>query len=397
MNNINNLTIVIPTDGRYDTLIHTVRSCLRLRTLRQLLILDSSSTKNIPPDVNLILQSDARIEYKKTPCSFNAVQNFNFGIDYIVSDYTLYMGDDDCVTSAVDQILHINESVKAKAITCTFPASYNWPGYRTSALASDIGGKIFIQKFDSSVSIKKTKSELSTVAETSYLGPQRLPRVYLGIVKTSVLKEINDRAGAVFGGVSPDIYSSVLLSLYIDDYLLVDYPAIVPGGSAKSTTGTSARGKHQGVYEKSDHLNAFPNLVWDMRIPRLYSVHTVWSYSMQKALEVWRTGLSINFNNLYKSFDISGYALSTVLFRCILSNTGSIKFATTCIILSNCRACMNSIKRLLSPIKRKLIAPKAGVIESIETSYDATLATEQYLIEVAQTLSWNSNLSKVVR
>lgn len=65
----------------------------------------------------------------------------------------------------------------------------------------------------------------------------------------------------------------------------IEYPIVVPGNSGASTAGQSASGGHVGKLRENAHIGAFKNLVWDPLIPEFYSVPTVWSFSLLKALE----------------------------------------------------------------------------------------------------------------
>ena len=111
-----------------------------------------------------------------------------------------------------------------------------------------------------------------------------MPRAYAGLVSSALIQRVVARHGALFGGVSPDIYSAALISSNAQLVYQIDYPAIVPGASQASTAGQSASGGHVGKLRENAHIGAFRDLVWDALIPEFYSVPTVWSYSLMRAV-----------------------------------------------------------------------------------------------------------------
>ncbi|MFX7977155.1 hypothetical protein ABTK65_20135, partial [Acinetobacter baumannii] len=86
------------------------------------------------------------------------------------------------------------------------------------------------------------------------------------------VERIVARHGELFGGVSPDIYSAALISLESQKSYQVDFPIVIPGACAGSTSGKSAQGRHVGGLRDNAHIGAFKNLVWDARVPEYYSV-----------------------------------------------------------------------------------------------------------------------------
>jgi hypothetical protein len=255
------------------------------------------------------------------------------------------------------------------ALVTTFPASYLWPGNNTKTHATTLSATVIINDYDGKVTLfDEPKVELKKASEKSYLGPQHLPRLYLGIVNSSVVKEVHQKYSGVFGGVSPDVYSSALLAWHVKKYAIIDYPLIVPGAAPKSTTALSANKKHVGRFSESAHLQAFPNLRWPADIPMLYSTQTVWAYSMQAALDKLGACININLVNLYRSFELSDFELLKVLFRCSLANTKRLDIAADCVIRAAGRAAVQFIKVGVSRVLISRRPPNAQVFKNITNS-----------------------------
>src|SRR3546814_1908638 len=83
-----------------------------------------------------------------------------------------------------------------------------------------------------------------------------MPRAYCGLISLTLIKRILADHDALFGGVSPDIYSAALISAHSVNALDIDFPAVIPGASGASTAGQSAAGRHVGALRDNDHIRS---------------------------------------------------------------------------------------------------------------------------------------------
>ena len=120
------LSVVIPTDGRYETLKYTIAIVLSLKSVAQIIVLDSSG-RSPSPDIQKTINDQPRVRYIKTNSKFNAVENFNEGIPQISSEYCIYIGDDDILTESIDEIMENWNDTSIEALVTTFPTSYQSP------------------------------------------------------------------------------------------------------------------------------------------------------------------------------------------------------------------------------------------------------------------------------
>ncbi len=128
-----------------------------------------------------------------------------------------------------------------------------------------------------------------------------MARAYHGIVSRALVDRVAERFGRLFGGVSPDIYSATLLTHLATNAWILDYPFVVPGASAPSTSGELTARQDSGKLDAREHIKRFGSgLRWDERIPSFYSPDTVWAFSHQSALDrLGVPGLTLNFPRLY--------------------------------------------------------------------------------------------------
>ena len=156
-----------------------------------------------------------------------------------------------------------------------------------------------IVNFNLSAKIYETKTEINKLLESggqNYL-KYNLVKIYHGIVKKSAMDRVKSITGNYFGGLSPDIYSSVALSLVIDKVLKIDYPLTIPGVCSKSGAGHSSTGRHHGNLEDAPQLKGHINYQWSSLVPRFYCVETLWADSALAAFkEMGRLDLLDKFN-----------------------------------------------------------------------------------------------------
>jgi glycosyltransferase involved in cell wall biosynthesis len=300
---INNplLSIVIPTRNRHYCLNYTIRIVLSCYSNLEIIILDSSVEL---PDENLKkLLENQQCKYVRTPITFNGVQNFNEALKYINGDYVIFIGDDDIITDKIGFVLNYMQKHSIDSLITTFPINYNWPGFKTRFRKEKLSGSLVIKEFTNKFVEINTLDEERKVIKELISGPLNLPRLYLGIVSTSLIKEAVNKYGNLFGGVSPDIYSSLLIGSLSKKCVQFDNPFIIPGAYKTSTSATSAAGKHKSSIVGNDHTGRFPNLEtqWNHNVPFIYTVQTVWSYSLIEAYKKLYQRDITDYSSLYSS------------------------------------------------------------------------------------------------
>lgn len=295
------LTIVIPTKDRHHCLEYTIEIILTCYSNVEIIILDSSIIN--PPSSLLELLKDSKIKYIKTPITFNGVENFNEGLKYITGDFVSFIGDDDIITTHIGRIVNYLHKNNIDSAISTFPINYNWPGYKSKLNSTKLSGALVIRDYNSNHLEINLHKEKEKVIKSLVSGPLNLPRIYLGIVSTSLIKKVLTKYGKLFGGVSPDIYSSFLLASEANKCLQFDLPFIIPGAYKTSTSATAAAGKHTSGIKNNDHTGRFPEIdsFWNYNIPFIYTVQTVWSFSLIEAYKKVNNSDVKDYNSLYAS------------------------------------------------------------------------------------------------
>lgn len=295
------LSILIPTKNRIEYTFEVVKHILSLTDNRfELVIQDNSSSVALQ---NLLIENgfcnDKRLFYNYTQEELSFVDNFGKAIDNCSGDYVIIIGDDDTINPKIIDIAQWAYINDIDAVTPTLPLVYNWPGSGVNSLKES--GYLDVVNFNCSARFFDARNEVLKLLENgcqNYLD-FNLAKAYHGIVKKSKLDEIKNQVGYYIGGLSPDIYLSVAVSLLVDRVLVIDYPLTISGICKKSGSADSATGKHTGDLKQAPHFKGHDTYKWSELIPEFYSVETIWGDSAVAALT------DLGENKLLRKFSVS--------------------------------------------------------------------------------------------
>ncbi|WP_147693332.1 glycosyltransferase family 2 protein [Vogesella mureinivorans] len=306
------LTFIVPTRNRQ----HCLKSLLDIfhrffimgENYFKVVILDNSD--NVFDMTNLGTMP-FMLEYYHSNENLSVVENFNKGVQYVDGEFACFIGDDDLISFRVFEFVRLmkQQKIEAAIVSENTKAIYFWPGVSDRRWGS-VGSKLFLNKYSGKVLISDVKDAIELVSIRCCDGPQSLPRAYSGIISKNAIDRVVKKHGNLFGGCSPDIYSSRLLASVISTVAYVDLPLIAAGASPASTSAARASRSDIGGLTDNDHLSRFQHLEWDERIPKFYSPFTVWAQSYLQAEK--QLGI-----------DISNRALAFVYAKCILFARGN--------------------------------------------------------------------------
>jgi hypothetical protein len=371
------LTIVIPTANRSDCLhallqqIDYISGTTHFEV--EVVVSDNSDERNISYNPKYFC-----LVYEYISEKISVVDNFNRALDKSTGEYVCSLGDDDIITS---RIFSVVDELKNKNILCAVPSpkargQYFWPGV-TSKWYRNIDSCLYFGDFDEDSFVVNVKEELVKTLSRPDLGPGFLPKIYGGVVNRSVIESTILKHGNLFGGVTPDFYSAILLSSEIEDYLQVNYPFILGGASAKSTAGQRSSRTDSGQLDDVDHIKRFSGLQWCNKIPKVYSPFTVWFYSLKKASDA--VGIDIpnsGWRAMYTAV-LSGSPkfISSILFSLKEKYPNKLilckELILICITLAASRA--KQINKLL----QKNPGDLKYRVSDLDTSYEALRALEK--------------------
>lgn len=288
------ISIIIPTKNRQEFAIQTVRQILLSPELDVQVVIQDNSDDNRLFKMLEEYKNDGRLKYNYSPKVLSFVDNFSCAVENSDGEYICIIGDDDGINYEIFEMVRWAKMNNIDAIKPATNNVYIWPNTGISNSNSKLdSGYLMINKITSSVSIDETKKDLMKLMQNGcqkYL-TLNLVKLYHGVVKRSKMEEVKNITGHYFGGLSPDIYSAVSLSIVISRILCIDYPLTISGVCKKSGSADSVTGKHTGNYEDAPHLVGHDNYEWSSEVPKFYSVETIWADSSLAAVR--------NMNEMY--------------------------------------------------------------------------------------------------
>ena len=275
------LSIVIPTRNRQYYALESVKQILSVTDDRVQIIVSDNSDDNCLEASIADLQSD-RIKYQFIDRRIPGVDNYANGIAMSDGRYVCCIGDDDGVLRSITEIVEWADENDIKAIKTGVQATYIWPNaspaYKTGCLS--------MSDANASVKYVDTKPQLDTFIQSGCLDLTNavLPKAYHGIIRRDMFDIIKERTGRYCGGLSPDIYLCVSLSLIIDRFVCLDVPVTIFGACKASTTADSLNKINVSKLEEAPHFVG-QEYTWSSKVPRFYCGANIWADSALHALE----------------------------------------------------------------------------------------------------------------
>ncbi|MBH3466868.1 glycosyltransferase [Pseudomonas carnis] len=367
------LSVIIPTHNRARYAIPSIRSILDLSEEIQVVVCDSSPVDEIS-EAFKGLYPETRLKLVRSTEGISVVDNFNLGLQSADGDYLVFIGDDDFVAKEIIDVAHWAKKHDVDALKFNFPALYYWDDFKHSTRGDSYFGTLHMSPFTGDVVRHDVKASVNYALDNFGGGVFGMPRAYAGMISNTLAKRIEGKYGALFGGVSPDIYSSLLIATESTSCVLVDYPVIVPGASGQSTSGKSVTGGHYGALRDNAHIAPFKNLVWDARIPEFYSVPTVWSYSLLKAVERVQSqgGKSLNPNFgrlLLKCFVYfpGSYKYTLASLKAACAEFGVLKI-TAQLVFSVCSEFVWGLSRIINRVRARYVEKNVEVFDQLNNT-----------------------------
>lgn len=280
------ISLVIPTRNRAQCLASLLDTLERFwasgRQDFEVVIADNSDTDGLRERVG---SSPLTVSYLYSSDTLSVVENFNRTIPLIRGRYACFLGDDDLISDRLFDVVALmdRDDIDAATVSEKTTSIYFWPGV-THTRWGDVGARLYLSDPTGRVSITDPRDAALESDRKICDGPLRLPRAYFGVIASRCIHEAVERYGELFGGCSPDIYSSRLLATVVRKSVSIDLPFIVPGASKTSTSAQRAERSDVGNDLKSnEHTGRFQDLQWSPFVPDFYAPFTVWAQSLLQA------------------------------------------------------------------------------------------------------------------
>ncbi|HEM3702843.1 TPA: glycosyltransferase family 2 protein [Streptococcus suis] len=281
------LSVVIPTRNRHYYAEKSIRQVYsQLSEDCQVVIQDNSDSSVLKEMISDLLSFD-NITYNHTAESLSFVANFDQALSLVQGKYVCMIGDDDGITSFLREVAIWANENDIQAIRPTLDLVYFWPNSKVFSANQDTG-ILQINTSTSKIYDKKPGKALRNLLKDGCLDylQKEMVKIYHGLISYEILLEIKKRTGNFVGGLSPDIYLSVALTILSKGRCVaIDFPITISGICVSSGSSSSATGAHTGKLEQAPHFKGHNHYVWDRRVPEFYSVETIWADSALAAVK----------------------------------------------------------------------------------------------------------------
>lgn len=279
------LSIIIPTKNRQYYCLNSVKQILACYGDEiEIVIQDNSDEPILEKEIRELDRNNIIYHYQGGILSF--VDNFDMAIQLATGKYLMLIGDDDGITSLALKAAKWADENGVSSIKPALSFVYFWPN--SKVFEKDDNGILNISSYDGKIEEYDPQNGLRKLLNQScqnYLDSD-LIKIYHGMVRRDLVDEIKNRIGKHVGGLSPDIYLSVALSIVsVGCTISLNVPLTISGICTGSGSSQSATGEHTGKLEDAPHFRGHDNYEWDNRIPRFYSVETIWGDSALAAVK----------------------------------------------------------------------------------------------------------------
>lgn len=253
--NMEKYTVIIPTRDRAETLVATLRTCLRQTYENfEIIVSDNCSDDNTKEIVDQL--SDHRIKYINPGKRLSMSGNFEFALSHVNEGFVMFIGSDDGIMPyAINYVDSIVKKYKVKAVSCQ-QANYKWPNFFDNSLA----GKIIFGRLrnGNGIEIRNTHDWIQKTLsfKTSYC--YDLPNLYCGFVHKDIINKAY-KDGVYFKSITPDAYSAFATAIFLESYAFSYTPFVIAGASNKSTGASvllvSGDNKESNLYNTENDID----------------------------------------------------------------------------------------------------------------------------------------------
>lgn len=314
------LSIIIATKNRSKYCFEAVQSILSVLGANcELAIQDNSDTNDLEQLLNNL--DDHRIKYNYNNSALSFVENFNQAMENSTGKFFCILGDDDSITPDILNVVEWMDRNHIESVCSANNVDYIWPNDKIERYKD---GEMNIPTYSGTkkrLDLLDSLHKLVVLDGTLNYQSYCLPRTYHGIVKRSVFDLVKDKTGHYFGGLTPDIYSTIALTCVTKVHYVIDYPFTIAGACPASASVANMTGGHSGYLADAPHFRNRGDYVWEAEIPKYYSVETIWAETALKALREMGEDTLASRINLYKFLTYGIYANRKYIFRLTLSET----------------------------------------------------------------------------
>lgn len=225
-------SIIIPTRQRHDTLKYSIQSVIQQSyTNFELIVMDNCSS----PETHEVVVSfsDERIKYYRSSERLSMADNWELGLSYATGEYIFILGDDDgLMPDGIEIASNFIQEYNLKIISW-LRYFYGWH----DAIAPSVKNRLGVNLYNFA-EICNGKNKLKQFYQ-GLISHEFLPMIYNSFVHRDIINYVISIAGKYFQSRSPDVFSGIVNSYFLDKYLY-SFRALSITGTSGNSGGASA-------------------------------------------------------------------------------------------------------------------------------------------------------------
>ena len=279
------VSILVATRNRQSYADALVKDILSWADQRLEIVVEDNSDNNELSALLRTALSNDQVHYRYNSQPISSIDNFNNTVAQSSGEFVCLVGDDDGVNPAIIEVATWAREHRIDCVTGNIRQEYIWP--RTDSRGATRPGTLSHPAYSGTYGYADPvacRRGLTKRGGTHYL-ELPFPRLYHGLVRRSLLDDARAKTGYYLGGLSPDIYSAVVLNLLSQKTLHLDYPLTIPGVCTVSTTATEGKyAAHSTNVRDAPHFRSREWYQFSERLPPVYCVDTIWADSALAAM-----------------------------------------------------------------------------------------------------------------
>lgn len=270
------ITVVVPTKNRYKYLIGLISMIENFNDSRIELLVHDNSDNNTEILDFLKGKSLVSTVYYYDSDKLSMGENAERGINKAKGEYICFIGDDDAVCRNIADCAEWMRENQVDAVRSLY-LNYCWNEDK-----GENCGSVYFDDISFACRLGDPIAEMKKVLNDGVPDFKYMAKIYHGIIKKSVLEDVQRHGECLFPGPTPDMSGAVSIAFFIKKYVMINIPIVMPGMSRM--VGGGVMGKVLSLDEVS-FITDSDRDKWPTDYPPLWATELIWPVCVINALK----------------------------------------------------------------------------------------------------------------
>lgn len=270
------VSVVVPTKNRYKYLKQLISLIESFNDSRIELLIHDNSDNNREIMEFLSGKSPVSTSYYYDTEKLSMGENAERGINKAKGEYICFIGDDDAVCRNIADCAEWMRENQVDAVRSLY-LNYCWNEDK-----GENCGSVYFDDFSFACRLGDPIAEMKKVLNDGVPDFKYMAKIYHGIIKKSVLEDVQRHGECLFPGPTPDMSGAVSIAFFIKKYVMINIPIVMPGISRM--VGGGVMGKVLSLDEVS-FITDSDREKWPADYPPLWATELIWPVCVINALK----------------------------------------------------------------------------------------------------------------